>query len=622
MKFYAICFLVFSFLTNFAMAAAGDPRDLTSRYGHNHATYVLNEDGTSIESREWSKTVLKEAALAGAKHASISFSTSVQKAEIIEAYTKKADGTRIDVPKNNYQLEVNSGKEKDAPVFSDRTTLSVVFPDVAVGDTVAFSYRIVQTEPLFPGHFSIGEIFSRQVANNDVKVRIEYPAALWVQYNAREMKEVENSERAGRKILEWRYTNPQPVQTDRRDYSVFDPDKEVGVSFSTFKNYAEISTAYGVRAVPKAAVTERVQALADEITKGKESKKEQARALYEWTAKNITYGGNCIGVGAVVPHDISFILDNKMGDCKDHATLLQALLAARGIQSTQALVNAGSVFRLPKTPLVSTVNHVINYIPSFDLFVDSTSATTPFGMLPDQDIDKPVLLVEGFKDGMKTPVPPLDSRQQKVKSVLKILPDGSMTGTVEVFIKGQQAAYMRAGMRRIKKEDEEDFVKNVYRSWGMKGSGKFEKDDPTELIDTYHYKATVNVEKFIKLPGTGAFYIYPPFENPDPIKDFVESAMEPEKDVEVACSSGASTEEYIIELPKTMKVLSVPDNLKLANDFLSYSATYKLKGNVLTVKRVMEDRTKGNVCAPEVFVAYKKFAEPVVDNLKSQVLYK
>ena len=71
-----------------------------------------------------------------------------------------------------------------------------------------------------------------------------------------------------------------------------------------------------------------------------------------------------------------------------------------------------------------------------------------------------------------------------------------------------------------------------------------------------------------------------------------------------------------------MKVISVPDDMKIANDFLSYEATYVLKGNVLTVNRVIDDRTKGNVCSPELMTKYQKFGEQVLDNLKSPVLYK
>lgn len=620
-------FLLALFLTALALcrpvsAATGDQLDLQTRLGRYYATFYINEDGTAVESFEWSQTVLKETALETSKRASIGYSTSAQKAEVVAAYTLKADGRRIDVPKDNYQVEVNSGKGKDSPVYSDWTTLTVVFPDVAVGDSVVFSYKITQTEPMFQKHYSTDQFFYNHVAYDDVRVRFDYPSSLWAQYEARGMKETENSEKSDRKIVEWRYSNPAPVKTERRDFSVFDPDKEVGYAFSTFKNYADIAAAYGVRALPKAVPTERITKLAANIVKDKTTQKEQARTLYEWVATNITYAGNCIGIGAVVPRDLSFILDNKMGDCKDHATLLQALFAARGIKSTQALVNAGSVYRLPKIPVVSTVNHVINYLPAFDLYVDSTSDSTPFGMLPFNDQDKPVLLVEGFKAGAKTSAPPIGSNRQRAKSAIRIAPDGSVSGSVEVFLNGQGAAHSRAWARKITKDAEDDLVKDILRRQGVIGNGKFEKDDPTELTNNYRFKASLNAEKFIKLPGAGAFYIYPPLGIVTPIYGLLKSAIEPEKEADVTCMGGVAVEDYIIEIPKTVKVLSVPDNMKIANDFLSYTATYKLKNNVLTVKRALDDRTKGNVCPPLFLAEYKKIAEKVVSNLKEQVLYK
>jgi hypothetical protein len=311
-----------------------------------------------------------------------------------------------------------------------------------------------------------------------------------------------------------------------------------------------------------------------------------------------------------------------MGDCKDHATLLQALLAARGIKSTQALVNAGSVYRLSKIPVVSTVNHVINYLPAFDLYVDSTSNSTPFGMLPFSDQDKPVLLVEGYKDSAKTPVPPIGSNRNRTKSTIKIASDGAATGSVEVFQNGQGAAASRAWAREITANDEEDLVKNVFRRQGMIGSGKFEKDEPTSLADTYHYKASFNAEKYIKLPGAGAFYVSPPLGIVASIQDALQPAMEPETKADVTCESGTLIEDYVIVLPGKMKVLSVPDDFKLSNDILSYTATYRLKGNVLTVKRKLDDRTKGNICSPQFYVGYRDIAGKVMDNLKEQVLYK
>jgi transglutaminase-like putative cysteine protease len=605
-----------------SLAAAGEPLDLATRFGRYYINIDVHEDGTAVESAEWSMTVLKESALDQAKHASVGYSTSAQKAEVVAAYTLKADGHRIDVPKDNYQMSVNRGKGQDSPVYSDRTTLTVVFPDVAVGDSVVFSYQLTQTEPMFPKHYSTTQFFTQQIAYDDVQVRIDYPASLWVQYQARGMTEAESATKNDRRIVEWRYANPKPVKSERQDYSVFDPDKEVGYAFSTFRNYAEVAQAYGERAQPKAVPTERIRQLAGEIVGSRNSPKEQAHALYEWVATHITYAGNCIGVGAVVPRDLSFVLDNKMGDCKDHATLLQALLAAQDISSTQALVNAGSTYRLPTIPVVSMVNHVINYLPDWDLYVDSTSDATPFGMLPFGDQGKPVLHVQAYRDGTRTPVPAIGSNREHTRTMIKIAADGSMSGSVEVVQHGESAARARAWARQMSKDVEDDLIKNMFRSQGAIGSGRLEKDDPAGLLDTYRYKVSLNGEKYLRLPGSGAFYIYPPLGIGSSLVTGLDASHQTEKETDVQCRSTHLTEEYVIELPKKLKVLSIPADIKVANDFASYTGTYKLNNNVLTAKRVFDDRTRGNVCSPQVMDEFKKVAERTLDNVKEQVLYK
>lgn len=604
-----------------AVAGEADAPELQTRSGRYHATFSLNADSTHVENHDWTTTILQERAVEGSKRASISYSTSIQKAEVLHAYTLKADGRRIEVPKTNYQVEVNSGKDKNAPVFSDITTLTVVFPEVAVGDTVAFAYKLTQVEPMFPGHFSIMGTFSKFYAYDDVKITIDAPASLWTQYEARQMTE-KRSEKDGRITLEWTFQNKQPVKSKRRDWSVYDLEQEPGYAFSTFKSYAQIAEAYGVRARPKAAVTEPIQKLADEITKDRKTPREQARALYDWVATNITYAGNCIGVGAVVPHDLPFILDNRMGDCKDHATLLQALLMAKGIESTQALVNAGSVFRLPKIPVVSNVNHVINYLPGLNLFVDSTSQTTPFGMLPYNDIGKPVLLTDGFKEGVTTPAPPLGSNRQHMKSTLQFQPDGSVKGEIDVTLNGTYAMNTRTQARYMPKDQQDEFMKNIFSGMGSAGSGKISLDDAKDLLDTYHYRVQFEVKEFMQVPGPSAMPISPMFPTEAPVQRFVAGAALPDETVETVCTSGHSVEEYTYQFPKNVKVSSVPENMKIANDFLSYQATYRLKGNTLTVKRVLDDRTPGHICAPAIAIAYKKFMNQVAKNFKAQVIYK
>ena len=195
---FYIVFLVFS---SQCFAEGGEAPDLATRYSHYYVNIYVNHDSSLVETYDWAKKILQERAVASAKQASVTYSTSIQKAEVLEAYTLKADGRRIDAPKSNYQLEINKGKDKDSPVFSDLTTLTVVFPDVVVGDTVAFSYKVTESEPMFPGKFSTNGLFSTVYAYDDVKIKLDYPSSLPVQYEGRKMAERANDKSTGSRQL-------------------------------------------------------------------------------------------------------------------------------------------------------------------------------------------------------------------------------------------------------------------------------------------------------------------------------------------------------------------------------------------------------------------------------------
>src|SRR5229473_1473649 len=98
-----------------------------TKYERYRARYDVNADGTHVETHEWVMRVLAPQGIATANEASISFSDSLQTAQILAAYTLKKDGRRIDVPSSNFQEQSNSGKDKAAPMFSDIRTKSVAF---------------------------------------------------------------------------------------------------------------------------------------------------------------------------------------------------------------------------------------------------------------------------------------------------------------------------------------------------------------------------------------------------------------------------------------------------------------------------------------------------------------
>src|SRR5262249_41163293 len=141
---------------------------------------------------------------------------------------------------------------------------------------------------------------------------------------------------------------------------------------STFPGYEAIAEAYYAQAKGRATVTPEVQRLADEITADKPDVRAQAEAIYNWVTRNIPYRAAIFGSGRHIPNDTSLILSRRFGDCKDAATLMTALLAAKGIDSEHVLINANSTYQLPKTATLSAFNHVIVYIPALDRYADPT----------------------------------------------------------------------------------------------------------------------------------------------------------------------------------------------------------------------------------------------------------
>jgi len=592
--------------------------DLATMVQYYNISYKINDDGSYTEERAWATKVLKERVLESAKEISIGYSTSIQKVEVLQAYTLKADGSRVEVPKSNYQVQINGGRGENAPVFSDRSRITVVFPDLAVGDTIVFDYRLIGSQPLFDRQFSDAEAFSRQSYYGEVNVSFDAPAGLPVRHEVWFMDTVRDEVIDGRRISQWRWRNTQPLKPDPAP-PLFEYERNPGLVYSTFAGYEDLAKAYGARATPKAAVTERIRKLAGDIAGARTEPRAVAQALYEWVATQITYVENNIGLGAVVPHDLDFVLDNRMGDCKDHATLLQALLAAKGIQSTQGVLNAGTLYRLPRVPAAEVVNHVIDYLPALDLFVDPTASNTPFGMLPWSDIGKPIFLVEGYREGMRTSVPGPGADRQTLRVHMTVAADGSIQGEEEIEQEGIFAVNVRAQMRSANPEQIAQQFDAAFKRLGANGAGHVDLPDATALSDRYSYRLNFKADQVLPVPG--AFYVRP-FFSTSVIASPAATANHPiPKEGAVNCGGRYSQEDYVIDFAPSIKINALPPNLSAEGADTRYQAQYTREGQQVRIHRVLDDRTTGPTCAPDLLREYSALMQKVQANLKAQIIY-
>ena len=263
--------------------------------------------------------------------------------------------------------------------------------------------------------------------------------------------------------------------------------------------------AFGQAAMPKAAATPEIAALADEITKGIADRKAQAAAIDTWMKKNIRYVAVYLSLGRVVPNDAATILKNKYGDCKDKVTLMAALLAAKGIPSEAALINLGNAYQLPEPATMGALNHVIVYLPDFDLYDDPTVNLAAFGVLAPQAYDKPVIRVSatGAKLARTPPMRP-DDHVAHATTTLKVAADGTVTGQTQESNAGIFGLVLRASGSAVQSVGDENAAARALQGYSTPGSGHFDLGNFSATEDPVVTTASFTLNDKFKLPAQGA----------------------------------------------------------------------------------------------------------------------
>ncbi len=109
-------------------------------------------------------------------------------------------------------------------------------------------------------------------------------------------------------------------------------------------------------------ITDDVKKLARRLTKGIDQKDHKVEKLYGYLQANYKYMGIEFGSRGQIPYEASKTVQNRYGDCKDHAVLFHHLLESVGVENYLALVNSSHAIQ-EDMPSRDQFNHLINYIP-------------------------------------------------------------------------------------------------------------------------------------------------------------------------------------------------------------------------------------------------------------------
>jgi transglutaminase-like putative cysteine protease len=579
--------------------------------------FVVEPGGAYTLTVDQTKTIVERDALHEHAQYYIGYNQSLDDVIDVEAYTEKADGRRLPVQPHQIR-DQQEAASIDAPMFQDTRLKIVVFPDVEAGDRVTVHYVVRRHTPLFPGHFEDLST-ARFHRHRDFRLIYDMPATMPLYADANGFAPTATADMpappSGKRRYAWRYIDGDNARLEADSVSYFDYGKRLAVS--TFADYAAFARAYQERAAGRALPDDAVSALAASIAGDTVDRRTRAIALSDWVRRNVRYVGVYLGPGGVVPHAASSVLANRYGDCKDHATLLEALLASSGIDSTVALVNNGDAYRLPEVPTLGVLNHAIVYVPSLQLYLDPTAESVAGGFLPASLLGKPAVLTRSGDFAM---IPFFQQARSRTFTQFDIQPDGSSRFKITRTSSGAQAEPYRRVVRATPPLERERFVERMLQGLGQLGGGVLEPGDPDGPADDYTVSFRGASSGFTQLPGpAGLATTYNLWGGlGDAVFAF---AQEPERRQDFVCPAIDAEDELRFHLPKRSRVLALPRAVRVEDANFAYRSRYARRGALVTVQRQLKFRHTGATCSPGDYQRMRPALDRMLRDLRSQVVF-
>lgn len=580
-------------------------------------THDVRADGSDRETTEFVLRIDTPQGISDAGAQRISYRSSIEDVDSIEASTIKPDGTEIKVPASAIRTQ-DEDSDGGATEFSDTKYKVIVFPAVEVGGRVRFRATINHHTVPFPKFFDSSYVLSPQWKWEYWEDHINVPTSLPIFVEQRGVTGGLESTQDG--VNHYRFSYRGTEAKAPESGSVWVGDYVPVLYVSTYPDMISVGKAYQDAAGPMAQITYRIQSLADDVTKGLTDDAGKVKALDHWVSKNIRYVAVALGHGGLIPHPADQVLANRYGDCKDHAILMEALLSAVGIESSGALVNSGSAYKLATVGTIGPPNHIITYVPTLDLYVDSTDRFSPFGMLSFGVMDKPTVLTALGSLG-RTPRMRSEQNVQRAVIDMVIRPNGVIEGHTSTTQSGVYEAESRSDSFYAQSSAEAKVVKDFLYRFNETGSGSLEYGDPMALDQPFSVKSKYLLDPVTNFPGPGAL-MTPVGLSPGMIAGIGTHKPVESRLWQYPCRSRLQEDSYRIEFPTRAILGQLPKGVTYIDGGVHYQSTYEKKGHAVEIHRILDVQRSSNVCTPQDNEGWLAFHAVLQRDLRSQIFYR
>jgi hypothetical protein len=517
----------------------------------------------------------------------IPYNGTYEKVTILRARTIKPDGTVVNADLSQVRDQtINEGEA----MYTDARLKNFSMPAVDDGCIIDYEYVTDEKEPMIPGHFWTNWYF--QGGFDPVKLsRLTITAPKGMKLNTQlrnsAIKPTIKEQPDGKTVrYVWEDKDVEPLQLEPM---MPEADRILPMlQVSTLPSWQTIAAWFDGLSKTQQKVTPEIKALVAEITAGKTTPEEKARAIFYYVEDKTRYVSISFGKSAFQPHASAEVCANQYGDCKDMTNLLITMLREGGIKAYPALLTAGSKANKSELlPNLRTFDHVICLaeINGKQYWLDATAQIIPWGDIPSADRGAQTLVVRDGGKGEWVTVPdgkPEDNRTtQTVKLALK--PDGSATGTVTITGTGDTDLSMRAALSYLPPDKLRPYLESIAQNIGpnarVTNVSQLEykdKDKPVSVTMEVTFPSWAN--------ESGDVLIFK--ARPEQSKGAASSPFrEDGRRLPVTQPSAALAVSFLeVTLPSGYSVLSLPKPTDVKSDLGRFSRSVKVDGNKLTVE--------------------------------------
>lgn len=421
-------------------------------------------------------------------------------------------------------------------------------------------------------------------------------------------------------LREWVLTNEPGIVYEAKMPPVSDVAKVLYVS--SIQSWEYLVDWYTDLARAKTRSTFEIKEQVAQLFEGKENltTEQKMKVIYDFITENIRYSSVPFRQSPLVPQEARDVLVNRIGDCKDVATLCIAMLNEVGVKAHHVLVNTADQGSNENILPSIAFNHAIAAVETDGgvRYLDLTANNFPFGSAPSMDIGAFSLVIE---KGTTKPVY-LEKRNFTPSNVhrattMTIAADNSVSVSHMSKRTGAESAGVRYVYREKSQLDrEKTYLQGLSRDFANASLRKLDFEGLDTLAGSVTIRTEFEIPDYVSQSGKFRFFKLPWADKLEPDEALgYETRSYP---IVEYMREDTLREQLTVKLPKGFTVEEVPARVRLNSNVAEYSLAFKRSGNTLVATR--EFIRKKSRVEPEEYSAYKKFYNDALKEDEKQIV--